>query len=78
MAFWVAQLLLNAAWSWAMFGANRIGLAMADLVLMWLAIVGFIVTAWPASRTAAVLFVPYLAWVSFAGALNFAIWRLNS
>jgi translocator protein len=75
--FWVAQLLLNASWSWVMFGRHEIGNAMIVLCLMWLSIVGFIVTAWPASRTASLLFLPYLAWVTFAGALNFAIWRLN-
>lgn len=39
---------------------------------------GFIMAAWPQSRLAAGLFAPYLAWVSFAAALNFAIWRLNA
>jgi len=77
LVFWGAQLILNTAWSVIMFGAHKIGWALADLVLLWLAIVGFIVTAWPISSTAALLFVPYLAWASFAGALNFAVWRLN-
>jgi benzodiazapine receptor len=39
--------------------------------------VAFIVVSWPVDRLAAGLFVPYLAWVSFAAALNIAIWRLN-
>jgi benzodiazapine receptor len=77
LVFWGVQLILNTAWSVIMFGAHRIGWALADLVLLWLAIAGFILTAWPISSTAALLFLPYLAWVSFAGALNFAIWRLN-
>ena len=76
--FWVSQLVFNGLWSPVMFGAHQIGLAFAVLILMWISIVGFIVKAWPARTAAAVLFLPYLAWVSFAGALNFAIWRLNS
>lgn len=75
--FWVVQLGLNASWSWIMFGRHEIGAALAVIGLLWLTIAGFIVSAWPASRTASLLFVPYLAWVSFASALNFAIWRLN-
>jgi benzodiazapine receptor len=74
---WAAQLLLNGLWSPVMFGLHQIGLALAVVVLMWLSIAAFIVVAWRPARTAALLFVPYLAWVSFAAALNFAIWMLN-
>ena len=77
VAFWAVQMALNTAWSVLMFGAHKIGWALVDITVLWLAIAGFIVTAWPVSRTAALLFVPYFAWVSFASALNFAIWRLN-
>jgi translocator protein len=45
--------------------------------LLWLAIAVFLATAWPAVPNASLLFAPYLAWASFAGALNYAIWRLN-
>lgn len=75
--FWFAQLAFNAAWSYIMFGAHQIGLALLDLSAMWLMIVGFIVTVRNSSRLAAWLFVPYLAWATFAGALNFAVWQLN-
>ena len=78
LAFWGAQLMFNALWSLAMFGAHRIDLAMADLVLLWLSVAGFILASWPVSQGAALLFVPYLLWVSFAGALNCAILRLNA
>ena len=74
---WALQLVLNGAWSWIMFGQHQIGLALADIFLLWISIVLFAVLAWPVSLTASLLFVPYLAWVSYAGALNFAIWRLN-
>lgn len=75
--FWLAQLIFNAAWSAIMFGAHQIGWALVDLIAMWLMIVGFIVSVWPSSRLAAWLFVPYLAWATFAGILNFAVWQLN-
>lgn len=77
VAVWAIGLVFNAAWSWLMFGRQDIGMALADLVLLWLSVVGFILLAWPVDRTAAWLFVPYFFWVSFAGALNFAVWRLN-
>jgi tryptophan-rich sensory protein len=77
IVIWVAQLVFNAAWSWLMFGLHRIDMALIDAGLMLIAIVAFIVAAWPVNQTAAWLFVPYLAWVCFATALNFAILRLN-
>lgn len=77
LAVWGIGLAFNAAWSWLMFGERQIGLALADLVAMWLSIVAFIILASPVDRVAAVLFVPYLVWVSYAGALNYVIWRWN-
>jgi len=74
---WGVGLILNMAWSWIMFDRHQIGIALADITLLWLAILAFIVMAWPVDRTAAWLFVPYIVWVSYATALNFAIWRLN-
>lgn len=75
---WMLQLALNGLWSPTMFGAHRIDAALVVIVLLWLSIAAFVVASWRPARTAALLFLPYLAWVSFATALNFAIWRLNS
>lgn len=77
MLLWVAQLILNGIWSWLFFGRRRMDLAFVDVVALWLAIAGFILAAWPVSGMAALLFVPYLVWVSIAGALNRAVWRMN-
>lgn len=77
LALWIAQIVLNAAWSWLFFGLHRPGTALVEIVVLLALIVGFAVVAWPVSRTASMLFVPYAAWVGFATALNFAIWRLN-
>jgi tryptophan-rich sensory protein len=75
---WGISLLLNMAWSWIMFGRKEIGAALIELMVLWLSIVAFMALAWPVSTTAVYLFVPYFFWVSFAGALNFEVWRLNS
>lgn len=76
-AFYVAQLVLNGIWSGLFFGLRRPGLALIEMALMWLAILGNIVTFYPVHAGAAYLLVPYLAWVSFAFALNLSIWRRN-
>jgi benzodiazapine receptor len=77
LGIWTSQLILNAAWSWIMFGRKKIGLALADAGGMWLLIVAFILVAWPVNSTASLLFLPYLAWVSVAFMLNLSILRLN-
>jgi benzodiazapine receptor len=74
---WAVSLQLNAAWSVFMFKEHQIGYAALDIVALWLLIVAFIALTWNSSRLASLLFVPYLAWVSYAAALNFAIWQLN-
>jgi translocator protein len=71
------QLALNLAWSWLFFGLEEIGLALADIVLLCVAIFLTILAFWRENRIAAGLLVPYLLWVTFAAALNFEIWRLN-
>lgn len=78
MALWAIQLLLNATWSWLFFGLHRMDLAFYDISLLWLIIAAFIVLAWPVGMIPSLLFVPYLVWVSYAGALNGAIWRMNA
>ena len=71
------QLLLNGAWSWLFFGLRRPDLALVGVVLLWLAIVATITAFWKISRLAVILFVPYLAWVTFAALLNRAVVGLN-
>lgn len=78
MKFWGAQMLLNWAWSPVWFGANQPWLALAIILAMWLAILGFILTARRRDPLAAWLFGPYLAWVSFATYLNLSIAILNA
>lgn len=77
VALWVAQLVLNAAWSWIMFGRKQIKLALADAGGMWIAIAAFTALAWPVAPTAALLFVPYLVWVTIAFVLNLRVLQMN-
>ncbi len=77
LALYALQLLLNALWTPVFFGLHRPDLGFAVIVALWLAIVATIVAFAPVNGIAALLMIPYLAWVSFASMLNFAIWRLN-
>ncbi|MEV0153311.1 TspO/MBR family protein [Micromonospora sp. NPDC050686] len=74
---WAAQLVLNAGWTPLFFGAGQYGLAFAEVVVLWLAIGLTVALFWRVSRPATLLMLPYWAWVTFAAALNFAVWRLN-
>ena len=71
------QLALNAAWPWLFFGRHRPDWAFFDIVALTIVLAATIVAFYRVRRRAALLLVPYLAWVVFAGALNFAVWRLN-
>lgn len=74
---WGCQLVLNGLWSFLFFGIRRMDLAMVDVLLLWLAIASFIAVALPVSQAAALLFIPYLVWVSIAAGLNLSVWRMN-
>jgi len=77
MAFYALQLILNVAWSLIFFGAHSIGFALAEILLLLTVIAINVVMFWRVDRVAGWLLVPYAVWVSFASALNFALWRLN-
>ena len=77
LTVYAVQLVLNALWTPIFFGFGRYGLALVDIVLMWLLIGATVWLFRPVSRLAAVLLLPYWAWVTFATALNAAIWRMN-
>jgi len=77
LGLWSWQIVLNALWSPVFFGARRPGAGLVVIAVLWLAVVLTTCTFWRADLLAGILMLPYLAWVSFAAALNFAIWRLN-
>ena len=72
------QLALNTLWSCLFFGLETPGFAFLEILMLWMAVAATMVTFWLRSRVAGLLFVPYLAWVTFAAILNFTIWRLNA
>jgi len=77
LGLFALQLGLNVLWSYVFFGLQNPGLAFAEVLLLWTAIAVTMVMFWLRSWLAGILFVPYLAWVSFASVLNYTIWRLN-
>lgn len=79
VALWlfIVQLIANALWTWLFFGLHLGALSVAEIVVLWLLIAATIFGFWPVHRLAALLLVPYLAWVSFASALNLSLWHLN-
>lgn len=77
LGMFALQLFLNALWTPLFFGAEQIGMALAVLVATVLVVGATTVLFWRLSHTASYLFVPYLSWVSYAMALNYALVRLN-
>ena len=77
LTLFLVQLAVNALWSWLFFGWRQGALAFADIVLLWGLIVATLVAFWRIQPLAGALLVPYLLWVSFAAALNHAVWQLN-
>lgn len=71
------QFLVNLAWSPTFFGAHQITGGLIVIALLDLLVIATIVLFWRVRKFAAVLLVPYLAWVLFATALNYEFLRLN-
>jgi len=77
LGLFLAQLALNGIWTPIFFGLHMMGLALVEIILLWLAILATIIAFWRISKTAACLLIPYILWVSFAIALNAGLWHLN-
>jgi translocator protein len=77
MLIFMVQLLLNFCWSFFFFYFNMIGVALVDILLLWVMIVFMLVRFYKLKPLAAYLNIPYLLWVSFATALNIAYFFLN-
>ena len=71
------QLVLNALWSFAFFGAESPLAGLVVIIALWATIVATIAAFAPLSPGAAVLLAPYILWVSFAAILNASIYFLN-
>lgn len=77
LALFVVQLVLNAAWSPAFFGLRSTLGGLLVILPLWFAICATIVLFWRVSKAAGLLLVPYIAWVTYATALNVSLWQLN-
>ena len=77
LTLFLVQLVVNASWSWIFFAGRRGALALADIVLLLGLIVATMFAFARVNGLAAILLLPYLAWVMFATALTYAIWRGN-
>ena len=77
LSIYAVHLLLNAGWSAVFFGMKSPGWGLVEVIGLWASIVATIIAFVGVNTTAALLLLPYLAWVSFATALNFRIWQLN-
>lgn len=77
LAMFVAQLAVNALWSWLFFAWRLGGLAFGEVVLLLAMIVITVVLFWRVRPLAGGLLLPYLGWVAFATALTYAVWQRN-
>ena len=77
IAIFCIQLFLNFWWSFIFFKFQLLGFAFIEIILIWLSIAAMIIVFFEINKTAALLQIPYLLWVSFASVLNGTIWLLN-
>ena len=77
MALWSLQIALNTLWSPVFFGLKNVKLGLMVLIALWLSVACTMLALWQVDWLSGLLFLPYLVWVSVAGALNAAVWRLN-
>jgi tryptophan-rich sensory protein len=77
LSLWWLQLGLNAAWTPVFFGARRTGTGAVIIGALVPAVAATAVASARVDRRAGLLYVPYLAWSTYAAALNLAIWRRN-
>lgn len=71
------QLLLNFAWSFIFFYFNMIGLALVEIVLLWISIVVMLILFYKIKPISSYINIPYLLWVTFASVLNASYYLLN-
>jgi tryptophan-rich sensory protein len=77
LSMFLFQLAVNALWTWLFFVWHLGAAALAEIMVLWLLIVATVSLFWRHHRLAAVLLLPYLAWVSFAAVLTWAVWKHN-
>ncbi len=77
LGLFVVQLAANALWTWLFFAWHQGAWAFIEILVLWVLIAATVAAFWRHQAVAAMLLLPYLAWVTFAGALTWSIWRMN-
>lgn len=77
LVLYFIQLAVNLAWPWLFFVMQALGLSFLWLALLWMLVLVLAVMAFGIRKAAGWLLTPYLAWVTFAGVLNFTVAQLN-
>lgn len=77
MALWALQIAFNGLWTPVFFGLKKMLGGLLVLIVLWISVAATLVALWQVDWIAGLLFVPYLLWVSIAGALNLAVLRMN-
>lgn len=77
LGLFVAQLIANALWSWLFFGWHKGALAFGDVLLLLVLVIATAAAFWRIRSAAGALLLPYAAWVGFASALTWTVWRAN-
>ncbi|HII41509.1 MAG TPA: tryptophan-rich sensory protein [Thermoplasmata archaeon] len=77
LVLFAIQLALNVLWSVLFFGLENLAAGLAGILVLWVAVAATLVGFWRVRRAAGGLFVPYLAWVTIATALNVVLWQMN-
>jgi tryptophan-rich sensory protein len=77
LSLFLVQLVLNGLWSWLFFAWQRGAWALGEVLVLWVVILATLVAFWRVRPLAGLLLVPYLAWVSFATALTYALLQIN-
>jgi tryptophan-rich sensory protein len=77
MALYILQLVFNGLWTWLFFRWRLGGLAFLEILVLWTLLLLIVTIFFRVRRLAGVLMLPYLAWVTLAAALTYAVWRRN-
>lgn len=73
----LVQLILNFCWSFIFFYFNLIGIALLEIILLWINILIMLVLFYRIRPLAAYINIPYFIWVTFATILNASYYFLN-
>lgn len=77
LVLFIAQLTVNALWSWLFFAWQLGGPALINVLVLWVLILLTLLAFWQINTVSGLLLIPYLLWVSFAAFLNYSVWQMN-